>query len=113
MKKLFTVIRQGKLDEVKRLIEKKPELVHCVSGPLPKKDHGQSPLQVALKTGKYEIADYLIDTGGMGKLCIQDTLVRRRILRQSLIVIWCTGTRKWPGTALYGRRCMHPNRMSA
>ena len=38
MKKLFTVIRQGKLDEVKRLIEKKPELVHCVSGPLPKKD---------------------------------------------------------------------------
>ena len=63
MKKLFTVIRQGKLDEVKRLIEKKPELVHCVSGPLPKKDHGQSPLQVALKTGKYEIADYLIEHG--------------------------------------------------
>lgn len=63
MKKLFTVIRQGKLDEVKWLIEKKPELVHCVSGPQPKKDHGQSPLQVALKTGKYEIADYLIEHG--------------------------------------------------
>ena len=43
-----------------------------------------------------------------GKMCIQDTLVHRRILRQSLTVIWCTGTRKWPGTALYGRRCMHP-----
>ena len=43
-----------------------------------------------------------------GKMCIQDTLVHRRILRQSLIVIWCTGTRKWPGTVLYGRRCMHP-----
>lgn len=63
MKKLFTVIRQGKLDEVKRIIEKKPELVNCVSGALPKKDHGQSPLQVALKTGKYEIADYLIEHG--------------------------------------------------
>ena len=63
MKKLFTVIRQGKLDEVKRIIERKPELVNCVSGPLPKKDHGQSPLQVALKTGKYEIADYLIEHG--------------------------------------------------
>lgn len=63
MKKLFTVIRQGKLDEVKQMIEKKPELVHCVSGSLPKKDHGQSPLQVAFKTGKYEIADYLIEHG--------------------------------------------------
>ncbi len=63
MKKLFTVIRQGKLDEVKMILEKKPELVNCVSGALPKKDHGQSPLQVALKTGKYEIADYLISHG--------------------------------------------------
>jgi len=63
MKKLFTVIRQGKLDEVEMILEKKPELVNCVSGALPKKDHGQSPLQVALKTGKYEIADYLISHG--------------------------------------------------
>lgn len=60
MKKLFTVIRQGKIDEVKNIIEKKPDLVNCVAGALPKKDHGQSPLQVALKTGNYEIADYLI-----------------------------------------------------
>lgn len=63
MKKLFTVIRQGKLDEVKTILERKPELVNCVSGALPKKDHGQSLLQVALKTGKYEIADYLISHG--------------------------------------------------
>ena len=59
MKKLFTAIRQGKIEEVKSIIERKPELVNCVSGPLPKKDHGQSPLQVAFKTGKYEIADYV------------------------------------------------------
>lgn len=63
MKKLFTAIRQGKLDEVKSMIEKKPELVNCVSGALPKKDHGQSPLQVAFKTGQYEIADFLIEHG--------------------------------------------------
>ena len=63
MKKLFTVIRQGKLDEVKRIIEHNPDLVNCVSGVLPKKDHGQSPLQVAFKAGKYEIADYLIEHG--------------------------------------------------
>ena len=44
MKKLFVVIRQGKIDEVKNIIEKKPELVNCVSG-------------------NYEIADYLISHG--------------------------------------------------
>lgn len=63
MKKLFKAIRQGNLDEVTCIIEKKPELVNCVSGALPKKDHGQSPLQVALKSGNYEIADYLIEHG--------------------------------------------------
>ncbi|MCT4595158.1 MAG: ankyrin repeat domain-containing protein [Anaeromicrobium sp.] len=29
----------------------------------PKKDDGQSPLQVALKTGNFQIADFLIDNG--------------------------------------------------
>lgn len=63
MKKLFTAIRQGKFDEVRLLIENKPELVNCVSGATPKKDRGQSPLQVALKTGNNQIADYLIQHG--------------------------------------------------
>ncbi|MGI6217960.1 MAG: ankyrin repeat domain-containing protein [Coriobacteriales bacterium] len=63
MQKLFTVIRQGKLDEVERILSKHPEAVNEVSGPKPKKDHGQSPLQVALKTGRLEIADYLMDHG--------------------------------------------------
>ncbi len=63
MKKLFTAIRQGNIEEVKRIIGKNPELVNCVSGPTPKKDHGQSPLQVALKVGQFDIADFLIDHG--------------------------------------------------
>lgn len=63
MKKLFTAIRQGRLDEVRELIEKKPELVNCISGPTPKKDRGQSPLQVAFRTGNYEIANYLLACG--------------------------------------------------
>lgn len=63
MKKLFALIRQGKLDQIKLLIDKKPDLVNCVAGPMPKKDQGQSPLQVALKTGNYDIADYLILQG--------------------------------------------------
>ena len=63
MKKLFTVLRQGNLDEVKRIIESKPETVNCVAGTTPKKDHGQSPLQVAIKTGQIDIANYLVDHG--------------------------------------------------
>lgn len=63
MKKLFELVRQGNIGEVKRILAAKPELLNCVSGPLPKKDHGQSLLQVALKTGRLEIADYLIDSG--------------------------------------------------
>ena len=60
MKKLFLAIRRGELETVKQLIEKNPALVNCTAQQPPKKDDGQSPLQVALKTGNFEIADYLI-----------------------------------------------------
>lgn len=63
MQKLFVLLRQGNLDEVKRLITKKPELINSVSGARPKKDHGQSLLQVALKSGRLTIADYLLEAG--------------------------------------------------
>ena len=63
MKKLFKAIRQENIEEVKAIIEKRPELVNCVAVPPPKKDNGQSPLQVALKTGAVEIAYYLIENG--------------------------------------------------
>lgn len=63
MKKLFKAIRQGAFDEVKEIIEKNPEAISSVSTPPPKKDMGQSPLQVAIKASKYEIARYLIEQG--------------------------------------------------
>ncbi|MBQ8145631.1 MAG: ankyrin repeat domain-containing protein [Clostridia bacterium] len=63
MKKLFTAIRKGDIDTVKALIEKDNSLVFCVAKQPPKSDDGQSPLQVALKTGRLEIADYLLDMG--------------------------------------------------
>ena len=63
MQVIFTKIRQRNLDEVKRILNKHPEAVNSASGPKPKKDHGQSPLQVALKIGAIEIADYLLDHG--------------------------------------------------
>jgi hypothetical protein len=63
MQVIFTKIRQGNIEEVKRILGKHPEAVNSVSGLKPKKDHGQSALQVALKTGHTEIADYLIEHG--------------------------------------------------
>ena len=63
MKKLFTAIRNGEFDEVVEIINKKPELVNCTAKQPPKKDDGQSPLQVAFKVGKFEIAKFLIENG--------------------------------------------------
>lgn len=63
MKKLFTAIRKGDIDTVKALIEKDNSLLSCVAKQPPKTDDGQSPLQVALKTGMLEIASYLLDMG--------------------------------------------------
>ncbi len=60
VKKLFQAIRQGDLETVKELLDKKPELIGCTAKQPPKKDDGQSPLQVALKTGNFEIAEYLL-----------------------------------------------------
>lgn len=61
MKKLFKAIRDGDIDLVRQLVDGKPELANCVAKQPPKKDDGQSPLQVALKTGNILIADYLLD----------------------------------------------------
>lgn len=63
MKKLFKLIRSGDLDEVRRLIEQKPALISCTAKQPPKMDDGQSPLQVAVKTKQFAIADYLLDRG--------------------------------------------------
>lgn len=46
MKKLFKAIRAQDYELVKQIIEAKPELVNCTAKQPPKKDDGQSPLQV-------------------------------------------------------------------
>ncbi|MDO4381299.1 MAG: ankyrin repeat domain-containing protein [Clostridia bacterium] len=63
MKKLFQAIRKKDNDTVKQLIEKQPKFVNCIAKQPPKKDDGQSPLQIAIKTGNFEIADFLIERG--------------------------------------------------
>ena len=63
MKKLFTCIRQGKLDEVAQILDKKPELISCLAKAPPKKDDGQSPLMVAIKSDNPEVAHLLLAHG--------------------------------------------------
>jgi len=63
MKKLFTAIRQGNLEEVQRILDKKPELISCLAKAPPKKDDGQSPLMVAIKSDNLEVAHLLLDRG--------------------------------------------------
>lgn len=63
MKKFFAAIRKGDLDTVKALLEKKPELVASIAAASPKSDAGQAPLQVAIRNGKFEIAELLLDCG--------------------------------------------------
>lgn len=61
MKKLFTAIRQGKANEVAAILDKKPELISCLAKAPSKKDDGQSPLMVAIKSDNLEVAHLLLD----------------------------------------------------
>ncbi|MEK3799010.1 ankyrin repeat domain-containing protein [Peribacillus sp. FSL H8-0477] len=63
MKRLFVAIKHGDLHQMKAILKKNPALINCTAKHPPKKDDGQSPLQVAIKTGNFKIADYLIDAG--------------------------------------------------
>ena len=63
MKKLFVCIRQGKVDEVAAILDKKPDLISCLAKAPPKKDDGQSPLMVAIKSDNLEVAHLLLDRG--------------------------------------------------
>jgi ankyrin repeat protein len=63
MKKLFTSIRNKDLITVKSILDDKPSLLTSVSTGTPKKDIGQSPLQIALKSSSTEIVNYLLDKG--------------------------------------------------
>ncbi len=61
MKKTFQAIRKGDIELVRSILEAKPQEIHAIAKQPPKKDDGQSLLQVALKTGHLDIADLLLD----------------------------------------------------
>lgn len=63
MKKLFSAIKKHDFEMVKEILEQKPDLISCVAKQPPKSDDGKSLLQVAIKDGTMEIANYLLDKG--------------------------------------------------
>ncbi|MCX8524645.1 ankyrin repeat domain-containing protein [Chryseobacterium formosus] len=63
MKTLFTAIRKREIEKIKELITKQPALVNCIAKQPPKKDDGQSPLQIAFKTGNFWAVKYFLENG--------------------------------------------------
>ncbi len=63
MKALFTAIRKRETEKIRDLIEKKPDLVNCIAKQPPKKDDGQSPLQIAFKSKNFWAAKYFLENG--------------------------------------------------
>lgn len=63
MRALFSEIRAGAHEAVARRLDREPSLVHAIAASPPKKDDGQSTLQVAIKAAQFEIADLLLDRG--------------------------------------------------
>lgn len=64
MNPLFKAIRHGDVDAVRAAISKNIAVVNEVyTAKAPKKDVGQSPLQVAIKCGEFEIIDLLLANG--------------------------------------------------
>lgn len=64
MNKLFKDIRHSDLEAVRASISKNAAVVNEVyAGKTPKKDIGQSPLQVAIKCGEFEIIELLLENG--------------------------------------------------
>lgn len=63
MRAFFKEIRAGDVAAVVARIDADPDLVRAVAKAPPNKDDGQSALQVAIKSGNFEIARLLIDKG--------------------------------------------------
>ena len=64
MNKLCKEIRHGDIEAVRAAISKNAAVVNEVyNAKAPKKDIGQSPLQVAIKCGEFEIIDLLLEKG--------------------------------------------------
>lgn len=63
IRNLMRMIRNGDLEAVEQAISSEPAFVNCTASSPPRRDDGQSPLQIAFKAKQLEIARLLIDQG--------------------------------------------------
>ena len=63
IKIFFKAVSDGDINKVSELLDKNSEYFNICNVAPPKKDDGQSGLQVAFKTGNFEVAELLIDKG--------------------------------------------------
>jgi ankyrin repeat protein len=63
VKAFFKEIRHGEIEAVRSRLDASPALIAATAKAPPKKDDGQSPLQVAIKTGHFDIAHLLLERG--------------------------------------------------
>jgi ankyrin repeat protein len=63
IKIFFKAVSDGDVNKVSELLDNNSEYLRICNVAPPKKDDGQSGLQVAFKTGNFEIAKLLIDKG--------------------------------------------------
>ena len=63
IKIFFQAIRHSDLQKVTELVSSDREYLSATNFTPPKKDHGQSGLQVSFKTANFDIAEYLIEQG--------------------------------------------------
>ncbi|MEO5979218.1 MAG: hypothetical protein ABIS36_00565 [Chryseolinea sp.] len=63
IKGFFKAIRDSEIHEIRELVNSNDSYLTVCNVSPPKKDDGQSGLQVAFKTGNFEIAEFLIERG--------------------------------------------------
>lgn len=89
MKKLFLAIRHGDIDEVKAILEKKPEVIDEPASPPPKKDKGLSPLQDAIHAifFAYEGIKPNIEAAEKATSIVRDKIIKVIYRRNSIIPV--------------------------
>jgi hypothetical protein len=63
VREFIKAIRNHDNATASRMLQESPDLVTAIATSPPKKDDGQSPLQIAFKTGNFEIAELLLSKG--------------------------------------------------
>ena len=63
IRKFMNTVQEDNLDGVREQLQAHPALLHATAKSPPKKNDGQSALQLSIKAGAFEVAKFLIESG--------------------------------------------------